>query len=68
MVGTRNRWADWAKPPKQSAATGINNIGNAATNSVKYYNLQGMRVNSNAGGAVIKVETLDNGSTKVTRL
>lgn len=67
-VRAANEMGGLGEATEASAATGISNIGNAATSSIKYYNLQGMRVNSNAGGAVIKVETLDNGSTKVTKI
>lgn len=54
----------------KAGTTGISTVENANGNVVatEYFNLQGIKVGASFKGTVIKVETLDNGTKKTTKL
>ena len=68
-VRAANEMGGLGKAVEAEIATGINSHKDTpSTTSTAYYNMQGIRVNSQYKGAVIKVNSLDNGNKQTIKV
>ena len=67
VIRAANKMGGLGEGAEISATSGLESIEAAEVVSTVYYNVQGMKVDSNYKGLVIRVDTLRDGSTVTTK-